>query len=129
MTLMATKFIKLVLDSTYYINQDDINYIVWNDADDTDIVINVNRGEKISVGKFVLLQVEDESRTVESSNLEIIRETVMNYITAPIDNGIVYINHHNLSYINKTDTVCTVKFKNTAGLVTPNLNVRGKIKM
>lgn len=126
---MATKFIKLVLDSTYYINQDDINYIAWSDANDKDIVINVNRGEKISVGKFVIVQIEDVSRTIQSPNLETIREAVATYITAPIDDGIVYINQHNLSYIHTTDSTCTVKFKNATCLSTPNLNTRGKIKM
>lgn len=129
--MSKAKFIKLVLDSTYYINHDDINYIVWNDADDADIKINVNRsGENISVGKYVIIEPTiGETRTVESPNLELIRELVLDYITAPTVDGIMYINQNNLSYIHKTEAHCAVKFRNATGLTTDKLNTRGKIKM
>lgn len=109
-------FIKLsTSDATYYVNQDDVNYVIVPDNAEQDIVINCNRGHDIKIPM---------PTDHKDQNKRIIDNLIMFWITITNPNNMIYINPSNVSVITKTDNY-TIRFKNTAGLVCENLNCKG----
>ena len=125
-----SRFIKLITpDATYYVNTDDVNYVIIPSNPENNITINCNRGQDIVIYPDLDSDPDlDSNSEPKYRNRPIIEQMIQFWITTNTPDTMVWINPTNVSVITKNATY-TVRFRNTARITCDNINCRGNFAM